>query len=693
VNLFFANPAWLLGLLVAVPLLAHLFSKARPRRREYPSLKLLREAMRQVTRVRKPRDRWLLIVRTVAMLALIGAFLQPWLLSRFASGAAGTKTVVLIVDVSASMAYADGTQTRLAQAATAAEDVVATLTANSRANVVWLGAHATSELPEPGPNLDFLRDSLRKATARPEPGEIAGALSLALKQLSAAEGDRELVILSDFQRNAWREVNLEMPPGVRLTRVAVGGDDAANVGLAGLAIEPPRPVVGQDARVVCRVRNFSAEPRRATLFVEAGESRLSQVVEVAPWSETPAILAVKFPREGVVPVKASLGEDRFPGDDVRYALTEVRGALQVAIAGVEGDATAQTWLRAAGVLDGVAARRIAPGEIGDARAEVLFVSGWQVNQREAVAAFLKRGGAAVVSPADGLDAAVAGEWLGMPGAAGALARERREAGWTIRIAAEEHPVFSIFTSGAYGDPARGTFRARTATPIFLDKAKPLLVFDDGKPALALLDFSAGGRRPAALAWWNLDLSASDWATRPAFVTFFGEFLRYLASRATAPALREFDPGEPLRFEAAALDPSGVRLVDDRGKEVPSAPENPRVPAMLATKTAARPGSYQWLAQDNVVDRAVVNFPDSESDLRRLTAAEQEAAAGTLITGQARSRLADLREGKPLWPWFLAAAALCFLIEGVLLRVFRSTAENTPVPTARHAETKREEVAA
>ena len=160
-NFSFANPAWILGALIAVPLLAHLFSRTRPRRREFPSLKLLREAMKQVTRVRKPRDRWLLVVRTLAMIALIGAFLQPWLLSRFASASGVAKTVVLVVDVSASMAWADGTQTRLAQATTAAEDVLATLPANSRANVVWIRGNATPELRPSIPCDDQSRCSQR----------------------------------------------------------------------------------------------------------------------------------------------------------------------------------------------------------------------------------------------------------------------------------------------------------------------------------------------------------------------------------------------------------------------------------------------------------------------------------------------------------------------------------------------------
>ena len=669
-NFSFANPAWILGALIAVPLLAHLFSRTRPRRREFPSLKLLREAMKQVTRVRKPRDRWLLVVRTLAMIALIGAFLQPWLLSRFASASGVAKTVVLVVDVSASMAWADGTQTRLAQATTAAEDVLATLPANSRANVVWIRGNATPELPEPGPNLDFLRDALRKATARSESGDITGALALALKQLGNADGDRELVVISDFQRSAWREANLESPAGIRFTRISVGAEEAANIGLAGLVLEPARPVAGQDARIVCRVRNFSAEPRRTTLFAEAGESRLSQAVEIAPWSETLAVLPVKFPREGLIPVKATLGEDPFPGDNTRHALADVRGALQVAVAGPENDATSKTWLRAARALDNVAARQIAAAEIGAGSADVLFVSAWDGGNREQLTAFLKAGGALVISPAEGLDTAIAGEWLGMKGATGALGIEKREAGWTLRIAAEEHPLFALFASGAYGDPAKGLFKSRARVPIFVEKTKPLLAYDDGVAALTLLDFPVSQGRSSVVAWWNLDVASSDWATRTAFIPFFGEVVRHLASRTTVPALRAFESGRPLQFDAVALDPSAIRLVDEKEHPVQIAAESPRTPGRLAAKEAATPGSYRWMADDGVLDRAVVNFPDSESDLRRMSAAEQEQSAGTLVSSKERTRLSDLREGRPLWAWFLAAAALLFLFEGVLLRIFQ-----------------------
>jgi hypothetical protein len=665
--MFLANALYALLALVAIPILAHLFSRTRPRRRPFPSLKLLREALRQVTRVRQPRDRWLLILRTLAMLALIAAFLQPWLLSRFSLGGNAARTTVLVVDVSASMAYADGTRTRLAQAASAAEEVLSTLPANSRASVIWLRGHAASALPEPGSNLDYLRQALRQAAAQPEPGDIAGAMALARQQLAAVDtGAREVVVISDFQKAAWQNANLDVPSGVKLTRIAVGQEDAANVALAGLALEPPRPVAGQEARLVCRVRNFSAEPRRVTVFAEAGESRLSQVVEVAAWSETLAVMPAKFPAEGIVPLKASITEDRFPGDDVRYGIADVRGALQVAVVGSEEDATARAWARAAQALESVAVRRIAPAQLASpVRTDVLFVAGWNGQPAPALTALIERGGALVVQPAEGFDPTAARTALGLPAAASVetpLGVEVKDTpGWALRIADEEHPAVALFATGLYGDPVKASFRRRVVTPAFLT-ARPLLTFEDGRPGLTFFD--TGPDRRAIVAWWNLDLGATDWPTRGAFVSFFGEFLRHLSSRLAAPVTRGVEPGELLRHEMApALDPAGLRLVDERDQVLPIAAESSRTPSRLASAAPAGPGSYRWMAQGGVLDRAFVNFPDTESDLRRLSAEELQQSGGTLIASGARAGIAGLREGRPLWAWCLAIAALVLLIEG------------------------------
>ncbi len=685
-NVFFQNPIWLIAPLIAVPLLAHLFSRTRPRTRDFPSLRLLREAMRRVTRVRRPRDRWLLLLRTLAMLSLVAAFLQPWLLSRFGAKSGASRTTVIVVDATASLGFADGTRTRLAQAAAAAEDVLATLPAGARANLVWLRAHAESALPEPGPNLAFLRQSLRQASVQAEPGDIGGAINLALKQLAAAEGERELVICSDFQKSTWRNVRNETPPDIVLTLIAVGAGDAANTGLTGLALEPARPIAGQDARLVCRVRNFSSEPRRVTVFAEAGESRLSQAVEIAPWSETLAIMPVKFPAEGLIPLKATLSEDRFPGDDTRYALADVRGAVRIAIVGAENDATARAWERAARALDAANVRRVSLADlVRDNSFDVALVAGWSgdanIDTNEALRAQLKHG-PLVVQAAPGLDRKAVHMWSGgVPAAAeGPLTAERRDApGWALRIANEDHPMFALFASGSFGDPVNARFRQRVAMHFSLP-VTPLLEFDDGVPALTLIDFNVGGERPALIAWWNLDLGESDWPERAGFVAFFGEFIRHLALRVNSDTLHTFEPGEPLRLDTgAALDPKLVTLVNDLDQPAALSAESAQ---RLITAEPPAPGSYRWLAQGGVLDRAVINFPENESDLRQLTAAELAQAGGTVVSDTARTRLAELREGRPLWPWCVALAALCLLAEGVCIRWFRVRADAEPISAKR-----------
>jgi hypothetical protein len=388
-----------------------------------------------------------------------------------------------------------------------------------------------------------------------------------------------------------------------------------------------------------------------------------------------------------------LTEDRFPGDDVRYGLADVRGVLQVAVAGLPDDATARIWTRAAQALESVAVRRLTPEQLATStRDDLLFLAGWNGQTSVALTEHLQRGGALIVQPAEGLDVSAARASLGLapaPAPETPLGIEVRDApGWALQVADEEHPVMQLFTRGAYGDPVRAHFRRRSNVPAFVT-GKPLLAFEDGRPGLTF--FAAGPERRATVAWWNLDLGATDWPTRSAFVSFFGEFVRHVSTRLAAPSLREFEPGARLRHElAATFDPAGVRLVDERDQSIPVAAESPRTPGRLASKLPSAPGSYRWMAQDGVLDRATVNFPETESDLRRLTPAELAQGGGELIASTAGARIAGLREGRPLWPWCLVAAALLLLVEGWCAWRFPSRTQTRVAPTSPKPQ---EEVAA
>ncbi len=60
----------------------------------------------------------------------------------------------------------------------------------------------------------------------------------------------------------------------------VAESDLANLAVTSLVPIPPSPVAGQQIIVQARVANFSAEPRRISLTLDAGGSRQSQSLDL-----------------------------------------------------------------------------------------------------------------------------------------------------------------------------------------------------------------------------------------------------------------------------------------------------------------------------------------------------------------------------------------------------------------------------
>ena len=154
-----------LAALVAVPLLLHLFARSRPPRLLFGSTELLRRAVRATIRLRRPKDWLLLVLRTLLVAAVVGLFLRPVLFSGRKAPAAGAgRHVVVVVDATASMACAEGGQTRFGAACAEADEVLRGLGPRDTANVVWLHAKPDAVFPEMASNVNRLRDALRRAT-------------------------------------------------------------------------------------------------------------------------------------------------------------------------------------------------------------------------------------------------------------------------------------------------------------------------------------------------------------------------------------------------------------------------------------------------------------------------------------------------------------------------------------------------
>jgi|GEM_PF-452516 len=690
-----ANPAWLwLLALGAVPLLVHLFARSNPPRFAFSSTAFLQKIMKKTARLRKPQDWLLLLLRTLAVLALLFVFLQP-LLTGANSAVTGKKTTIFLVDRSASMAAKDGAESRFAEACAKAGELLAAGSADA-ANVVWIDAEPDALFPQPGPNLDYLREALKRTGVRMESGAISGALQLAISQLEQVQGERRLVILSDFQAAAWRDTPLHLPTGIAVEKVRIGATDLSNVAVHELFATPAEPVVGQDTLMVCRLRNYSGTPRRTTLYLESDGGRRSRDVEMPAWGEAELNFSTRFSHAGQVAFSASIAEDAFPGDDRRYGLVRVRETLKlVSVAPPEDSLHAQgtqVLRHLADSLEWLECLDLPPSELpAPGSADFLFLHSWEGTQINDLQSISRTGTTLIVQPAVGCSLQACQQLMGLEVGenAGTIPIDTKSgrgsgdspttpAGWQAGIAAaagEDAPVFALFKSGEFGNPAAGIFLQRSRLPReWPEGVQRLIDYQDGVPGmLSIHEKNQGG----SIILWNLPVAErlSSWSAQTPFLPFFAELL--LHHRAvTREESTEVLPGNTLSWiPGEEISPESVVLVDGAGQpqqtNILMTPHGVRIDSAEPAST----GLYQWKIGDGVAFQQLANFPATESDLRLMDPLHIQG--GEVVDARALLRRAELGEGIPLWPWFIAAAFL-FLLAESLVSLWKPRPTTTPL---------------
>lgn len=668
-----------LAVLIAVPLLLHLFARSRPPRYLFSSTELLRRAVRATVRVRRPKDWLLLALRTLLCLAIVGFFLRPVLFSGHRAPVAGEgRHVVVIVDATASMACSEGGQTRFGAACAEATEVLRDLGPRDTANVVWLRARPESVFPEMAVNTAQLREALRRGAVYPETGNPAAAVALAAELLKVKPGRREICVVSDFQRTMWQVAPPVVPRDVTLSYVRVGSGAAANAAIHALAVQPATPLVGEAFTVLVEVHNYASAPANRTVYLAAGESRQSRAILIPALGTASASFALPGVRVSLA-VEASLDEDTFPADDRRWLVVGVQPHLRVGILGDDAS-VASAWQRAGNSLGWARVQPVVAGELGpDATYDALLLAGWDGTHLEALQAQAARGCTLVCAPAAGVTPATIASLCGAkapPRDVPAWSRETRPEGFALAAPRPDDPLLRIFERGARGDPARFRLlnRLRLDAGAIGSGDEIVLAYSDGVPALVRFALGrdasprrppaegAGGRLgeaslPAGTRWlWNLPLDAAsgNYAANAEFVCLFGELL--LSSRSAVSSRGVETPsGMPISRPLTA-GREGLALLDDTGRAQPLLVEGDR----LATARPPLPGLYRWTRNQQTEGYAVVNFPPEESDLRAMPVSELSGANAAAATSGRQVR--QLRDGIPLWPYLLSAAAALAMIE-------------------------------
>ncbi len=702
----FLNPGVLVGLVAAaVPVLIHILSRRRVRRRRFSDLRFLEEAQASRARSLDLRRLLLLLLRVLIVLLVVLGAARPRV-GGLLAGPAGPRSLLLLLDGSASMQAQQEDGTRFAAAVEQAAALIASLPAGSEVQVVRSGARTAPLFAGWVPASEAAAQALDALA--PDDGGFrpAEALRAAAGWVGTARAAPvEVVLLSDLQ--GWRgeapaprdsagseglaaaAVELAAAGPVRVLVRGVG-EPFPNGGVLGVRLPLRALRAGEPVTILAEVRQREAGlPFRLEL-----DGRT--VAEAVPAGTAPgrglAEFALSVPAAGAHRGRVLGPGDRLPADDRRPFVLEVRDRIAVLL--VHGPDRGPAGRGAAGrggwrylvealvpggqedlfAVRTVASDRLVAGDLVAADV-ALFVDPDPLGRQllADLQDWLRGGGAAgflVGDPTLGpyLEDSLLPA-LGLPG--GAVFRARPEAAAeTATLLAPDHPVFA----GLGERPLRTLqeIRWRRFYAVQEGRARALLEFAGGAPALLEGRLGAG---TWVLLPFDLSLEASDLALSPMALPLLQRLSAYLEGQRRAGGPGGLTVGErPLlrlrRVPEALEGPAAGPVVAGPGGEPPRPAElvwRGGVPSLLGPTTDRR-GFYAFLAGGDTLGLVAAAVPAAESDPEpgrpgALVAGLRGAGlAAAPLGGEAPVTAAVATAGREIGGWLLAAAFLLLCLE-------------------------------
>ncbi len=682
----FLAPAFFAGLAaIAIPVIIHLINRERKVVIEFPSLMFLQRIPYRSVRRQKIRHLLLLILRCLAVALLVAAFARPFFEKKHAAvSTTGAREVVILLDRSASMGYAD----RWSKAKDAARKTVSGLTQTDHASLVLFAGDATVAT-EPMATTDRVTAAISAAKLGSEGTKYAPALKLASQILAASSlPRREVVLISDFQKVGWANHNeIVFPPGTVVTPVDLGGPVAADVAVS--AVTTDRDSTGDRDRVTVasRIVNTGPKPKNidVTLSVGGRDAQTERITVPASGTKQVAFSPIAVPT-GATKASVRITPDSLVQDDVLNFTVAPDEAVQVLLVDPASPRPNQSLFvsRALSIGDRPSFRvteksvaELTPRDF-DGRALVVLNEvappGGEIGKR--LRAMLDGGGGVLLVPGTERAESWPADWRSvLPATIGQPIDRSTDAGGTLSSIDYAHPIFELFNAPRSGDFSTARFyRYRSLTP--QAGATVPARFDDGSPAI--VERSVGSGKLVIWAstldgyWTNLPLQS-------VFLPFVHQLGKHVGRYADPRPF--FIAGEVLDlsrhgeltapFTAGhAADTSATLVI-----EAPSGAKE-RVSAMGAGHlvTLHEQGVYELRGPSTPAGSGrpiAVNVDPAESDLSHLdpqdvvlavTAASGQRVPGTDLNAATPQ---DQERRQRVWWYLLLGALLLMAVETTL----------------------------
>lgn len=666
-------PAFLIGLgALAVPLLIHLIRRERHDAVEFPSLMFLSRIPQPIVKRRRIRNWWLFALRCLALILLVGAFSRPFVERAPAalSQEDAAREVVILLDRSYSMGYGD----RWTRAVAAAAEAIEGLGRNDRASLTVFDAGA-STLVQATSDRARLRSALDTVTVGSGVTRYTPALKLTQSILAASElAQREVVLISDFQRSGWEgATGAQLPAGTVVRPVHIGAADAPNIVVTHVSLNRSRVAGRERVTPVVHLANGGAAAGEVTITLEAGGREIQSAATSVPAEGTHAVALQPVTLENRA-IRATIraGTDALAADNAFHFVLEPAPGMRILIVEPTGR-EASLYLRRALELSEdppfiIALKRAAlPTAAELERTDVVVLNDVLPPEGDAgrrLVEWVRAGGGLVLAAGDRTATATwsapAQELAG--GASERVIDRVADGGARLGFLEYSHPVFELFRApraGGFGAARFYRYRpvpaAAAAAPGDSVAARSMVLarFDDGSAALVERGVGAG----RVLVWGStLDSYWTNLALEPVFLPLMHQIVKRAAG---------FTPPRQWSTAGEIVD---LGAVDD-GPLVVNTPGGGRIDVEAGNTllTLQEQGFYEVRearAGGSTLREHAVNVDVSESDLTTVDAAELVSAltvAGVNAEPAARASVSaeEQEERQSLW-WYMLIVVLALL---------------------------------
>jgi len=667
--MIFINPLVLIGLVVAaLPLLVHLFNFRRPKKLDYSSLALLQSLQRSTMQRLRLRNWLLLILRTLAVCALVFVFARPTMVGSSATQIFGqaNASVAIAIDASLSMIQRDAEGTRFSQAKSVAQTIINSL---GSADEVFI---LRSNVLEPVRTLDDLRPMNETQSA-------STTMRYAVQLLSekAEHPNRIVYYIGDLQETTLSDsLEASSSEEVQVILVPVGSSETiTNVGIESVRVTSRIVDQGSPVEVEAVITNYGdTQINNHAVSLYLNHTHAAQTSVSLP-SKIPVrvLLRATTPTRGWVEGYMVTEDDAFIRDNERYFSIHIPEELEVLlIHGSSGQTRhVELALSSGDVTSGLRSRTVSQSELAATSlseySAIFLIGPDQFSSGEVLKLrqYVQNGGGLLLFP--GIDDTPMNVLLSEM-EAGRIEIQTSET--SIMTADFEHPLFEgVFDVSEQVQrlEAVSVYRFARYVP---DRGieQTLISLLGGDPLLQEIQYGQGRIFFLSVA---PEVSWSDLPVRGLFVPLVYRAAHYLSAGGSIQG-EQLTVGQEAMIRIPSV-PGNITIKKPDGSEY--IPQQRQVfGAKVIEVKSESPGIAKVFAGNQMMHYVSIGLDPAESQLSYLDPTEASKTLtevlGTQVDLQSQYEIGDAmrlaRVGVELWRHFLVVGLLLLVSEMILV---------------------------